>query len=75
MDCEATDFRVLDVSRRVSVLSFCYFTDDEVRALSVCEISQAAAFDDLGSTSGDGADILCFSASLRPPRPPVSLAA
>lgn len=48
MDCEASDFRVLDVARRVSGVSFCYFTSAEVEALSVAEISVAAAFDDLG---------------------------
>lgn len=48
MDVEATDVRTLDVFRRVSQVSFCYFSDEEIRSLSVAPIVHEVAFDDLG---------------------------
>lgn len=40
--------RILDVSRRVRGVSFCYQTDAEIAALRVADITQSAAYDDLG---------------------------
>lgn len=62
MDLEGTDFRAVDVFRRVSRVSFCYYSDAEARELSVKRLTRVNAFDDLGRPVPSG----LYDASLGP---------
>lgn len=48
MDIELVNQLDADVSHQVSSVSFRYYSPDEIKALSVCQITRERAFDDLG---------------------------